>query len=119
MPTKSYNDLTTVDHTQAVWVNTLAADSFTVAGLVPAGVTLTLQLGWNFVGFPSFRDVVYTLADLKSVPQVTMVDGFNAAGPYYRGGPDARHGTARDGTRILAVRRRSGTCDVGDPVRNL
>jgi hypothetical protein len=84
IPTKSYNDLATVDHTQAVWVNTLAADSFTVAGLVPSGVTLTLQLGWNFVGFPSFRDVVYTLADLKSaVPQVTMVDAFSAAGPYY------------------------------------
>ena len=84
MPAKSYNDLATVDHTQAVWVNTLAADSFTVAGLVPSGVTLTLQPGWNFVGFPSFRDAVYTLADLKSaVPQVTMVDAFSAAGPYY------------------------------------
>src|SRR3972149_6386564 len=79
MPAKSYNDLATVDHNQAVWVNTLAADSFTVAGLVPSGVTLTLQPGWNFVGFPSFRDAVYTLADLKSVPQGTMVENITIA----------------------------------------
>ena len=84
MPTKAYNDFTAVDHTQAVWVNVLAADAFTVAGLVPSGVTLTLQPGWNFVGFPSFRATLYTLADLQTaVPQITMVDTFDPVGPYY------------------------------------
>jgi hypothetical protein len=67
-----------------VWVNVLAADSFTVAGLVPSGVTITLQPGWNFVGFPTFRVTAYTLADWQTaVPQITMVDTWDVGGPYY------------------------------------
>jgi hypothetical protein len=82
--TKAYNDLTSLDDTQAVWVNVLAADSFTVAGLVPSGVTITLQPGWNFVGFPTFRVTAYTLADWQTaVPQITMVDTWDVGGPYY------------------------------------
>lgn len=81
---KPSNALQTIDVTNAVWVNSLAADTFTVAGLVPSGQAIILQQGWNFVGFPSLRATPYTVADLKaSVPQVTAVEGFDSLAPYY------------------------------------
>lgn len=84
LPAKTSNDFQIIDHTFAVWVNVLAADTFTVAGIVPSGVTITLQPGWNFVGFPSFRPTPYTLADWKTaVPQITMVDAYDPVGPYF------------------------------------
>ncbi len=84
MPSKTSNDFQIIEHTLAVWVNVLAADTFTVAGLVPSGVTITLQPGWNFVGFPSFRATPYTLLDwMTAVPQITMVDMYDPGGPYY------------------------------------
>jgi len=81
---RAYNDLTTVDYRQAVWVNTLAPDAFVVAGLVPTGTTINLVAGWNFVGFPSLRSTPYTVANLKAaVPVVTAVEGYDAVAPYY------------------------------------
>jgi len=73
-----------VDPSSAVWINVLAADSFTVVGLVPVGLTINLVQGWNFVGYPSWRSTPYTVANLKAaVPAVTAVEGYNALGPYY------------------------------------
>ena len=81
---KPYNDFRSVDATYAVWVNVLAADTFTVAGLVPSGTPIALQAGWNFVGFPSLRSTPYTVADLKAaVPQVIAIEGFEPLAPYY------------------------------------
>ena len=81
---KAYNDLGSVNMTTAAWVNAFAADTFTVAGLVPTGTPIVLLPGWNFVGFPSWRATPYTVGQLKSaVPAVTQVEGFDAMPPYY------------------------------------
>jgi hypothetical protein len=82
---KPWNDFTTTSETMAIWVNALAADTFTVAGLVPSGTTINLVAGWNFVGFPSLRSTPYTFANLKSaVPEVASVEGYDSlAAPYY------------------------------------
>ena len=81
---KGYKEFTTADPTMAVWVQVQAAGSFTVAGLVAQGTPITLQPGWNFVGFPSMRSTPYTVADLKAaVPAVTQAEGYDSLGPYY------------------------------------
>ncbi len=81
---KGPQDFTAIDHTMAAWVLVTQFDTYTVAGLIPAGPTITLKAGWNFVGFPSWRATPYTVANLKAaVPQVTSVEAYDTLGPYY------------------------------------
>jgi len=81
---KPSKEFTVVDPVQAYWVNVQAAGTYTVAGLVMSGTPITLQPGWNFVGFPSLKSATYTVAQLKAAtPAVTQVEGYDALGPYY------------------------------------
>ncbi len=81
---KGYNDLTSVDPANAYWAFVTVSHSFTVAGIIPSGLTITLQPGWNYVGFPSWRSQPYTVTNLKTaVPSITAVEGYANLGPYY------------------------------------
>ncbi|MCK5038513.1 MAG: hypothetical protein KAS16_05390, partial [Thermoplasmata archaeon] len=54
-----------------------------MSGPAPVGAMITLQPGWNMVGFPSQIEG-YTAGDLKtdSNPMVTMIERYNGAAAY-------------------------------------
>jgi parallel beta-helix repeat protein len=56
-PLRSYNDLTTIDHTMALWIDVSRDSNLTVTGVVPSITNIQLKAGWNFVGYPSFTDL--------------------------------------------------------------
>ncbi len=67
---------------QGIWVNVTEDSNLTVAGGFPWS-EISLRVGWNLVGFPSFN-TTYTIADLKAAGNVTRVEGFDPnAPPYY------------------------------------
>ncbi len=89
---KSYNKnyggtqtIPNVDNTMGLWVKlvTAGAELSVGEGWDPVGTTITLQAGWNMVGFPSQFEG-YTAGDLKtdSNPMVTMIERYNGAAPY-------------------------------------
>ncbi len=92
---KSYNnnylgtqDMPLMDNSMGIWilVTSNTGDNLLTMGVVgpePASTTITLQAGWNMVGFPSQTEG-YTAGDLKtdSNPMVTMIERYNGAAPY-------------------------------------
>ena len=74
MAYKSYGgDLRSIDASAGYWVNVLADCSLTVAGIVPLETQISLQKGWNLVGFPSFKPS--TVSDLKAQIGITRAEG--------------------------------------------
>jgi len=49
-----WQDLSVLDATMAAWVDVTAGGIWRVAGLVPASTSIDLEVGWNFLGYPSF-----------------------------------------------------------------
>jgi hypothetical protein len=74
-PLKPNNDLTTANHTMALWVVVMESSNFTVAGVVPKTTTIELKEGWNFVGYPSFAE--RTVADTLSGINYERVVGYS------------------------------------------
>jgi len=79
-PSKSYNDLTTVDLTMALWINVTENSNLTVAGIVPRVTTIELKAGWNFVGYPSFTKKRVGFA-LSGVWLYERVEGYSQLPP--------------------------------------
>lgn len=75
-------DLRTIDHRMGVWVNVIEDSNLTVAGLVPSSTDISLNVGWNLVGYPSF-DLTYAVGDLKAETGATRVEGFDPIAPPY------------------------------------
>ncbi|HYS72283.1 MAG TPA: NosD domain-containing protein, partial [Thermoplasmata archaeon] len=73
---KPWADLTDVQAGMALWLSVGRASDLVVAGIVPAPVTIHLDVGWNFVGYESFVD--RTVADALSGAKVQTVEGFDA-----------------------------------------
>ena len=72
-----------VNHTMGLWVNVTEDSNLTVAGVVPSSTTISLQAGWNLVGFPSFDDN-YTVSDLKVAVAMERIEEFDgSAQPYF------------------------------------
>ncbi len=69
-------ELEEVNHSIGFWVNVSENSNLTLAGLVPSSTAVYLCTGWNLVGFPSFNHS-YTVADLKAVVAVNVVEGFD------------------------------------------
>jgi hypothetical protein len=78
---KPYDDELSFGGKRGIWISVTADSNLTVAGNLP-GSTISLRAGWNLVAFPSFN-TTYTVADLKSVANVTRVEGFDPASPPY------------------------------------
>jgi hypothetical protein len=80
---KVTNDLGSLNRGRGVWVDVRTAGYFTVAGAVLPQTTITLEGGWNLVGYPSFSGT-YTVADLAADVSAERVEGYDpATGPYY------------------------------------
>jgi hypothetical protein len=79
---KPFNDLTSADATQGIWVNVQVADYYTVAGIIPVRMDISLFEGWNLVGFPGFLGT-YFISDLVADTACDRVEGFNQTGPPY------------------------------------
>lgn len=78
---KTWGDLVTADEANALWLSVRSDSYLVLAGLVPASLTVHLQAGWNFVGYPCFKD--RTVGDaLAGIPYVN-VDGFDPLDPPY------------------------------------
>lgn len=76
-------DLRTVNHRMGVWVNVIEDSNLTVAGLVPSSTYISLKVGWNLVGYPSFS-TSFTVGDLKAETGATRVESVDpSAPPYY------------------------------------
>ncbi len=83
MKSKPYvQSLEYLNHTMGIWVNVTQDSNLTVAGVVPSSTTISLQAGWNLVGFPSSDDN-YTVADLKAAVAVERIEGFDGLAPPY------------------------------------
>jgi len=78
---KPWGDLVTIDETMAVWLLVDTDSDLVVAGLARASTTIRLEVGWNFVGYPSFVD--RTVGDALTGAQVQTVEGFDPANPPY------------------------------------
>jgi parallel beta-helix repeat protein len=74
-PSKPFNDLTTINHTMALWINVAQDSNLTVAGVVPDTTNIPLKTGWNFVGYPSF--IERTVVDALSGIIYERIEGYN------------------------------------------
>ena len=78
----SLNDLWDIDHTLGFWLRTTTDTNFTVYGLLPGNVDISLYAGWNMVGYPVQDDTNYTVGDLKFDTGADIVEGYNSSAPY-------------------------------------
>jgi hypothetical protein len=71
-----------VNHTIGIWVNATEDSNLTVAGVVPARMTIHLYEGWNLVSFPSFN-ASYTVYDLGMDTAAVRVEGNDPTPPHH------------------------------------
>ena len=77
------SDFETLDPSLGVWVNVVAPETFTVAGLLPKQRSVDLVEGWNLISFAGLAHLGYTVGDLRAAVPVSIVEGFDPAPPYY------------------------------------
>ncbi len=70
-----------VNHTVGLWVNVTKDSNLTLAGVVPTNISISLVVGWNLVGFPSFNPA--SVSDLYAQPGFTRVEGYDFLPPYF------------------------------------
>jgi hypothetical protein len=75
-------DLKTINHRMGVWVNVIEDSNLTVAGLVPWYSDISLNVGWNLVGYPSF-DSNFVVGEMKAAIGAMRAEGFDASAPPY------------------------------------
>ena len=79
---KPWGDLLAIDGTQGVWLSVRSDSELVVAGVAPASTTIHLDVGWNFVGYPSF--VPRTAEEALAGAQVQSIEGFDSTNaPWY------------------------------------
>jgi hypothetical protein len=75
-----YNDLLVIDHLTGVWVHCTGQGHLVTVGRVQSQTDITLQAGWNLVGYPS--PTTRTAADALP-PEVDMTSICDLAQPYH------------------------------------
>ncbi len=71
-----------VDNAHGAWINVLADDWLTYAGVVPIPyIDIPMYAGWNLVAFPSFS-TTYTLADFIADTGATKIETYDPMDPY-------------------------------------
>jgi hypothetical protein len=78
---RSFNELTTVNRTMALWINATADSNLTVVGTVPTTTSINLIAGWNFVGFPSLTE--RTIDDALSGVNYERIQGYSQVSPHH------------------------------------
>ena len=76
---KPYNSLTNVDEKMALWVEVSQECYLTVAGLIPLSTTISLVVGWNFIGYASYIDRTVSNSFAGAIYQ--KVEGYDASDP--------------------------------------
>ncbi len=71
-----------VDSTVGLIVNVTRDSNLTIAGAVPSFTIISLEAGWNLVGFPSFNSS-FAVSDLRAAIGATAVEGFDPMNPPY------------------------------------
>ncbi len=76
-------DMPTIDNSMGMWIKiTTSGTVLTVGeGFESASTDITLNAGWNLIGYPAQDDSTYDVGDLKADTGATMVEGYGA-GPY-------------------------------------
>ena len=74
------NDLTVVDPSMGLWVQTFTSDQLTAVGSLPETTQINLRTGWNLVSYPSFTE--RTVADALWGTGATNVEVYDPASPY-------------------------------------
>ena len=87
------NDLTALDGTMGLWINsTVGASTLTITGVSPGATTVSLCPGWNLIGYPASNPVPLPAA-LASIAgrydRVYAYDAGNAANPWQKFDPNA------------------------------
>jgi hypothetical protein len=87
VPGKPFQTLETVDSPMAMWIHiTSVPATLTVDVNVSFVTDITLQPGWNFVGYPSVLSDAVTVGQLLNDPTLNIdrVEGYDSANsPYY------------------------------------
>jgi parallel beta-helix repeat protein len=78
---KTWADLDTLDRTMALWVEVVADEWWTTAGLVPAKTEVAMEAGWNMMGYPSF--IPRTVAEVLTGMAYESVEGYAPDPPYH------------------------------------
>ena len=69
-----WRDLESLNLEMAAWVDVGADGVWTVVGLVPKATPIALNVGWNFIGYPSFT--AKTVGQLLAGIQYQTVEGY-------------------------------------------
>jgi len=72
-----FNDFTTIEYTHGFWIHMTNNDTLMVGGYHPTTTDITLNPGWNMVGYPSS-----TIGNNKLPTEVTKIGNFNASMEY-------------------------------------
>ncbi len=76
---KHYNNIGTWNREMGLWIHMESDDTLTINGSRPSSTTITLQPGWNMVGYPSSTD--RTASDTLPA-EATKIGVFNASREY-------------------------------------
>ncbi len=76
-------DMPSVDNAKGMWVKLTTAGALLSVGegQEPTNTDITLNTGWNLIGYPAQDDSSYDVGDLKADTGATSVEGYGA-GPY-------------------------------------
>jgi hypothetical protein len=83
---KSWQTLTSVDNTIGIWIHiTQGPCTLHVEGNLTQVTEITLQPGWNLIGYPSLNATGMTVGDLLNNPTVGIdrVEGYDGLNPPY------------------------------------
>ncbi len=70
-----FNSLDTWNREMGLWIHMTTADTLTVEGTKPSSTTITLQPGWNMVGYPSSTDTTASDTLPGAVTKMAVYDG--------------------------------------------
>ena len=82
IPAKGGGDLSTLPFGAAFWIYLSSSGVYTLAGLAAMNPMVTLQPGWNLVGYASPHEESMA-GSLAGVEGATRVEAFDVAGPYH------------------------------------
>jgi parallel beta-helix repeat protein len=80
-PGSTVNDLNHLDHRMGVWVSVTGPCTLVATGDPQTSTPITLNAGWNLIGYPARDDSVYTVGNLKAATGTDHVEGFDSTSP--------------------------------------
>lgn len=77
-----FNNLDSWDHTMGIWIKMMTSghQSLIVRGIAPVTTDITLEPGWNMVGYPSSKDD--SNMNLHLLPEITTIGFFDPVMTY-------------------------------------